>query len=597
MIQKLVNPKPSSRQEEKLLLDVALKKCKTLSQKYIDEWVPINKSWSTVEGCVYIRLSTEQQCLVDDGSLIQQAHIMVEEMRRLSKLDQINYRITHFYIDAGISGQIEDRPQFLLMRKNIKKKKHGFAGFKELARASRNALLVIEITTECHAAGCRLVIPNFPINLNDPTSVFQLNLMAAVGQYEASNTSKRVRENVYSAMINGGKFNATHPVLGLDPIEGKVGLYKANIEELKTVSWVMNTFIRLGSYQATLEEIEKHGVKNKYGTNFKKNSLTGLLTNIKYIGKWELNKKNKGKDNHQLMSFEQHKEVDLPHGCVVDSKLFEKVQATVRDLKGNKAKVTRIKRVYPLSGILKLKKDGSNFGGSSANGKTQRSDYYQNTKHHIRLSAEVLELEAKKVMLDIIKNSTRLQTALVERAKSAKTAAEELQGQAELIRGKITQLQNGRNSWDKRLDFLIAGASSEEANMFKAEYVEAIGKIKSDIDSCNQQISTIERSRSELHDADLTAASLVARSEKILKLIQERDPVALKNAYRTLFTSIEVSDLDANGKRILQFNISSSDEHTSVGNRRTDSGIENKMAQMAGLEPATKRLTVACSTN
>ena|GEM_PF-1804814 len=593
--------KSLTRQEEKLLLAAALKKCTALSHKCVYDWVPTNKNWPTVEGCCYIRLSTDTQCLVDDGSLVQQIHIAVEEMKRLSITDESNYKITRFYIDAGFSGRIDARPEFLEMEQNIIKKRHAFVVFKELARISRNAARFSIFFSNCNKANCKLIIPNdCPINPNDPASVLRLGLSSVLSQYEAEVTSKRLRLSINSAMRSSGKFNATHVVLGLDQLvvdgKPKVGLYMANSNELKTVEWIMQTFIRLGSYQATLQEIEKHGIKNKHGIPFKKNSLHRLLKDMKYIGKAELNKDNKGKDSRQFMSYDQYAIVDLPHGCVVDIELFEKVQTTTKNLKGSKAKVTRIKRVYPLSGILKLGKDGSNFGGSSANGRTQRTDYYQNTKHHIRLNAEVIELEAKKVLTDIIKNSPRLQTALVERIKSSKSAADQLLSQTELIKSRIAQLQSERISWDKRLDFLIEGASSKEASIFKAEYIQAVSKIKTDIDLCNQQIATIERSRSELKDADLTAVSLVARAEKILNLIQERDPIALKNAYRSLFTCIEVGDLDSNGKRELRFRISSS-ESAALVNRAEDFGIENKMAQMAGLEPATKRLTVACSTN
>ena len=67
-------------------------------------------------------------------------------------------------------------------------------------------------------------------------------------------------------------------------------------------------------------------------------------------------------------------------------------------------------------------------------------------------------------------------------------------------------------------------------------------------------------------------------------------PIAL------FFKSIEVGDLDSSGKRELRFRISSSESAAPV-NRAEDFGIENKMAQEEGLEPPTKRLTAACSTD
>lgn len=99
--------------------------------------------------------------------------------------------------------------------------------------------------------------------------------------------------------------------------------------------------------------------------------------------------------------------------------------------------------------------------------------------------------------------------------------------------------------------------------------------------------------------------SLITRAEKILTLIQERDPVALKNAYRFFFESIEVGELDSSGKRELRFNLMESEELTDdlagltdfsgVGNRRTDFGYENKIGSEG--EDRAKLLFLLMSTS
>ena len=66
------------------------------------------------------------------------------------------------------------------------------------------------------------------------------------------------------------------PVINDDP---KVGFYVTNEKEMKTVSWIMETFLKYGSHQKTLEELRALGIKNKNGRDFKKNSLLTLLTN------------------------------------------------------------------------------------------------------------------------------------------------------------------------------------------------------------------------------------------------------------------------------------------------------------------------------
>lgn len=134
---------------------------------------------------------------------------------------------------------------------------------------------------------------------------------------------------------------------------------------------------------------------------------------------------------------------------------------------------------------------------------TQRSNYYKNSKHHINLNAETLELEARKAVINVIKNTPRLQTALVERAKASKSAAVQLQGQVETLKTKIEQLEAERTRLDSRLDALIAVSNEAEIKMFKDEYVHTASKIKADIELCRQQIADIEKSKTESQNLDV----------------------------------------------------------------------------------------------
>jgi len=577
-----IKPKPLTRSEEKVLLDLAVGRCRDIANQYSRDWKPIDPSWPTVTGCAYIRLSTETQCLVEDGSLIQQVHIVVQEMSRRSYQDKVNYRIDKFYVDAALSGQLDDRPEFLLMESNIKKKRHGFVIIKELPRISRNAVRFKRFFQTAHAAECTMVIPGFPINPNDPASVLQLDIMASVSEYEAKNTAKRVRENVHSAMINSGKFNSTHRVLGLDQVVigevPKVGLYQANKEELKVVEWIMATFVRLGSQQITLVEIEKRGILNKGERPFKKNSLHTLLTNMKYIGKWEVNRKNRDRDQRKLMPYERYSMVDLPHGCVIDMSLWNQVQETFTRLKGSKDK-NRLERVYLLSRLLKYV-DGTAFGGSGSWGKskTRRTNYYMNSTHRFRLSADAVELEARKIATEIIKQSPKLQTAIVERTKSIRSSLDLLQGQVQIIDAKIAKVHADRVIVDKRLDFLLSTDDSTQADSFRAEYVESVNKLKGELEELQRQRAALERGKADLQDDELNTGTLIARAEKIQAMIQERDPVALKNAYKALFSEIVVGELDKNGRRELRFRIKGSDPLEGVVSGGTKIGIDEELA-------------------
>ena len=58
------------------------------------------------------------------------------------------------------------------------------------------------------------------------------------------------------------------------------------------------------------------------------------------------------------MAYERYVEVRLPHGCVVDEELWQRVQNKIKELDGTRSKGR--KHCYPLSGLL-LFNDGSSF--------------------------------------------------------------------------------------------------------------------------------------------------------------------------------------------------------------------------------------------
>lgn len=101
--------KKPSQGEIKLLVHKIVQDCKKIAKDYISDWKPINIAWPTVEGCAYLRLSTDQQVLVEKGSLEQQIYIAISEAVIRSNNDRINYKIVRFFIEPGIRGESDRR--------------------------------------------------------------------------------------------------------------------------------------------------------------------------------------------------------------------------------------------------------------------------------------------------------------------------------------------------------------------------------------------------------------------------------------------------------------------------------------------------------
>ena len=97
------------KEVKKLVLKVVAD-CRGLAADHIRNWQPVNETWQTIEGAVYLRLSDDTQVAVERGSLEQQIHIAISEAQYRSEQEKVNYRITEFYIEPGITGTHGNRP-------------------------------------------------------------------------------------------------------------------------------------------------------------------------------------------------------------------------------------------------------------------------------------------------------------------------------------------------------------------------------------------------------------------------------------------------------------------------------------------------------
>lgn len=537
------NFKKLKSKERKAAIAKIVDHCRSLGEEHIRSWKPVNPEWQTVDGVVYLRLSTDEQVAVEKGSLEQQVNIAIAESIIRSNSDRINYRIVRFFIEPGITGQTDNRPAFDLMKKEIQTGKPRFVIFKEIARIARETTIWKEFFKLCIAKECEIFIRGFPLNPNDPAQVFQLDMLAAFAEYESKQTAKRIRESHFAAMTSSGKFNSTQPILGLDQLVSnevpKVGFYTENKPELETVQWIMRSFIKYGSYQRLLEECASLGIKNKNGSDFTRGTLLNLLTNKKYIGVWELNTENREKNQTKLMPYDRYTEVDLPHGCVIDRDLWDAVQRKITSISAIKSKNTKIKRIYPLHGVLKTE-DKLPFHGTGAWGANSRSNYYFNKATGLRISAEALEAEARKVLSDIIRKTPKLQEAIQRRCLDAKKASGLLDDSESKLRDEIQRAQSEQDKLNKRLDFLLKDSTEEEIAAFKEDYRKEFAKHRANLQKLNEQLKLTQRRKIEIETQDPDWNDMTNKAGEILKLLQDKDPVALKNAYRELFEAIIV---------------------------------------------------------
>ena len=530
--------KRMNHKEMKALVLKVVADCRGLAEQHIKSWQPFDKNWQTLEGAVYLRLSDDTQVAVERGSLEQQIHIAISEAQYRSEQERMNYRITEFYIEPGITGTHGNRPEFIRLQHSISCKRHSFVIFKEISRLVRDLEIWKRFFRLCQKHDCEICLRGLPFNPNDPASILQLDQLAAFAEFESRTTSKRIRESNHSALLTSGKFNTHYPLLGFDVVRNKygecTGIYQPNKEELKQVEWMMKSFLRVDRYKTLLKLCKERGIKTKLGKDFSRPSLSNVLTNPRYIGKWYRNKHNKSKRQNKLMPYERYAEAELGHGCVIDESLWHLVQAKIKELDETRAKTTR--HCYPLSGLLFFD-DGSSFVGSGAWGrKTHKSTYYYNKANKIRVRTKVFETAAEKALRQVIDNTPAYRTSIANYLQQKDASVEVVERKLAEVRIRLGELENKKCQLDERLSFLLKGGA-EMAESFRDEYQRGLLDLRNEERELAGRKKQMQLLQTQIAAAQEPNGEL---EQEALSYINDNDLVALKSTYRRLFHKIIV---------------------------------------------------------
>ncbi len=543
----------SHKEVKKLVLKV-VSDCKALAKSHVKNWKPVDKKWPTINGAVYLRLSDDTQVAVERGSLEQQIHIAIAESQYRSEQERINYRITEFYIEPGITGTHDNRPEFIRLQHNIGLQKHRFIIFKEISRLVRDVEIWKRFFKLCQTYDCEICIRGLPFNPNDPASILQLDQLAAYAEFESRTTSKRIKESNHSALITSGKFNGNFPLLGFDVVNNEhgesTGVYRPNKKELKQVEWIMKSFLRADQYKTLIQWCDDKNIKNKRGQKFNHASIKALLSNPRYIGKWYRNKHNEGKRQNKLMPYDRYTEVSFDYGCVIEESLWSKVQEKIKEMES--ARVRGVRRCYPLSGLLVFD-DGSTFVGHSAKGRSSGLTYYYNKQNNLRIRSELFETEVEKILRQIVCNSDEFQQSISNFMSERDNAVDVMSAKIQEIDDRLQALDDEKAQLDKRLNFLLDDDDPDMAQSFKEEY--------------KKQYLLGKKERQELLEKREKFCLLqdqVARAEAFGKAgdmkvvnaalghLRRNDLISLKSLYKKLFPKILVRFQD-NSKIQLKF--------------------------------------------
>ena len=315
----------------------------------------------------YIRVSTERQAKVEEGSLKNQDQMLRAELERRNLQHKGWGAFVESYMDEGISAKTTNRPAFQRLMRDIELGRIDTVLFTELSRLSRSLKDFLNIFEFAQRHACDLVCLKTEIDTTSPYQGLVTKILIVFSEFEREMTSRRTAINAYErskrGLANGGQV-----LLGYRRDKKHKGRLLIDETEAAVVQAIFQTYVREKSIRRTTDRIKaRFQGKSPRLKRITPGKIYSALNNKGYIGIRQINTHSK----------DGREEVPAAWAPIITPHLFQKAQTI---LKSNTVRYHRRgpeRYLYLLSGLLACGKCGQRLQGRSAyssNGKRHR--YY-----------------------------------------------------------------------------------------------------------------------------------------------------------------------------------------------------------------------------
>lgn len=297
-------------------------------------------------GVIYARYSSERQ---NEQSIAGQVDVC-------TKWAQDNdIHIVQIYQDEALTGKTDKRPDFQRMIRDAKSEKFDYVIVYKLDRFARNRADSAVYKAQLKKFGVKVL--SAMENITDgPEGIILEGMLESLAEYYSANLAQNVLRGMHQKAELGKYMGGTVP-LG----------YKIDVDKNYVLdengAVIVRRIYEMYSDGHTIKEICQElnaaGYKSATGRSFNYNSLHRILTNPKYIGRYEY--------------FDVVLEGVVPR--IIDDETFNKVQKRVQHNKHNPASAKN-KVGFHLTGKLFCGKCGSSMIGDSGTSHTGTSHFY-----------------------------------------------------------------------------------------------------------------------------------------------------------------------------------------------------------------------------
>ena len=363
---------------------------------------------------LYIRVSTETQARVPEGSLKNQRFALEQFINSRNAIDkEAKWEITDYYADEGKSAKDTKRPEYQRMMSDMREGRINTILCSALSRISRSVKdsLVMVDEFRRHRIDFIVLKENFDTSTSSGKCFF--TIMGALNEFEREQVGERTRSSMLARGYRG--LSQGCYILGYDLDPARRGSLVPNQKEARLVNFLYDTYLETGSVARTAQIANSKGyvsksyisIKTKKPHGSKKfgfSATLNILTNRAYIAQREINKMHKHRNQDELPRDQRYSTVSATWKPIVDEKKFNKVQALLKENlmhKNNGARPT--KHNYLFNGeILFCEKCGARMEGRNGHGRGNKIYYYYYCVNKA-CRHKVPELELEQTAQEIIK--------------------------------------------------------------------------------------------------------------------------------------------------------------------------------------------------
>ena len=497
----------------------------------------------------YVRVSTEEQAQVVEGSLDSQRHRIKAYVDFRNSQDRGWGKLIDFYVDDGYSAKDTKRPQYQRMMRDIRQGKVDLILVADLSRLSRNIADFCDLLKDLEKFKAKFLSIKEQFDSSTPAGEMMLFNMINLAQFERKQTSERVSLNfndrAQKGLKNGGAY-----VLGYDPNPENPGRPLVNEDEAVWVRKAFHIYLEKGSTRATVEELNRLGIPRKRSSRknnrfvneqvWTYSAIKHVLRNRAYIGERTINLEFKDEDPKTLKSYQRYQVLKAAWEPIVDTKVFNSVQLLLDDAKQlHREKLDKAEqRVFLLSGVIRCGECGMALIGQSAHGKLSIHRYYNHKESGSGkpVTCSVRRYRAddiEKTILDHLATDAqdagymeKIEEALIS---NGQVATESLKKEIQRVEKAIKKTED---EIENVFQFQLKNSLSPSTSNIVNEKLEKLGQTKK---KSQEYLAELFSKEADLLDSKEVLTGIEDRLVRFKKAMPKASPALLKRLIRNMY--------------------------------------------------------------